>query len=133
MGTPVYRRVFLATVILATISACTRSGGETRRLEVFFTADSAALDDNAQSVIRQASEVARSHPLAPIRVLGLAAPDTGSAAFNHTLAQARAQNVADGLATAGVPQSQVRIESRGAVPFNMMPIESRRVEIAIDL
>ena len=130
---PLYRRLLLATLVLVTMSACTHSGGETRRLVVFFTADSAALDDNAQSVIRQAAEVARSTPSASVRVLGLAAPDTGSAAFNYTLAQARAQNVADGLVTAGVPQGRVRIESRGAVSFEMMPSESRRVEIEIDL
>jgi outer membrane protein OmpA-like peptidoglycan-associated protein len=100
---------------------------------VFFTADSAGLDESARSVIRQAADVARSNPSASIRVLGFAAPDTGSVAFNHTLAQARAQNVADGLVATGVAEGRVRVQSRGAVPFDMMPIESRRVEIVIDL
>jgi outer membrane protein OmpA-like peptidoglycan-associated protein len=105
-------------------------GGQ--RLVIFFTADSAALDDPARSVIQKAAEVARSHPLAPVQVLGFAAPDTGTPAYNHTLAQARAQNVADALVTAGVAKDRVRIRSRGAVPFEMMPIESRRVEIVFD-
>ena len=128
-----YRRLLLVAPVLAGISGCTPSGGDTRRLVVFFTADSAALDESARSVIRQAADVARSNPSASIRVLGFAAPDTGSVAFNHTLAQARAQNVADGLVATGVAEGRVRVQSRGAVPFDMMPIESRRVEIAIDM
>jgi outer membrane protein OmpA-like peptidoglycan-associated protein len=132
MGTPLNRRLLLVVPILAGISGCAPSGGNSRSLVVFFTADSAGLDDIALSVIRQAAEMARSNPSAPVRVLGFAAPDTGSAAFNRTLAQARAQNVADGLVSAGVAQGRVRIQSRGAVPFDMMPIESRRVEIVIE-
>jgi outer membrane protein OmpA-like peptidoglycan-associated protein len=64
-------------------------------------------------------------------VLGFAAPDTGTAAFNRALAQARAQNVADGLVAADVEQGRVRIKSRGAVPFEQMPTESRRVDIVV--
>ncbi len=98
---------------------------------VFFTADSAALDDAARAVVLQEAELARASPSSPVRVLGFAAPDTGTPAFNRVLAEARAQNVADGLVAAGVAQSRVRIQSRGAVPFEMMPTESRRVEIII--
>jgi outer membrane protein OmpA-like peptidoglycan-associated protein len=125
--------MLLVVPIWASISACTQSGGDPRRFVVFFNADSAGLDDTARSVIQQAADVARSNPSASARVLGFAAPDTGSVEYNHTLAQARAQNVADGLVAAGVSQDRVRIQSRGAVPFEMMPIESRRVEIVIDL
>jgi outer membrane protein OmpA-like peptidoglycan-associated protein len=126
------RRWLLFSSLLAGLSACApSSGGDSRRMVVFFTADSAGLDDAAQSVIRQASATAQATPLAPVWVLGFAAPDTGTAAFNHVLAQARAQNVADGLVAAGVPKYRISIRSRGAVPFDMMPTESRRVEIAI--
>jgi len=62
-------------------------------------------------------------------VLGFAAPDTGSAAFNRTLSQARAQNVLDALVTAGVPAARVRMGARATVPFEQMPTEARRVEI----
>jgi outer membrane protein OmpA-like peptidoglycan-associated protein len=126
---PVSRRLLLLAPILAGVLACTPGGP--RRMVVFFTADSAALDDGAMAVIRQAADAARSAPLESVRVLGFAAPDTGTAAYNRTLAEARARNVADGLVAAGVEQNRVRIESRGAVPFDMMPAESRRVEIAI--
>ena len=98
---------------------------------VFFTADSAALDEGAQANIGQAAETARANPSAPVRVRGFAAPDSGTAAFNRTLSRARAQNVADGLVQAGVASSRVRIESRGGVPFEMMPTEARRVEIVV--
>jgi outer membrane protein OmpA-like peptidoglycan-associated protein len=131
--TPLYRRLLLVAPILAAISSCAHSDGDARRLVVYFTADSAGLDDSAQSVIKQAADLARSNPSAPVRVLGFAAPDTGSVEYNHTLALARARNVADGLVAAGVANGRVRIQSRGAVPFEMMPTESRRVEIVVDL
>ena len=128
---PVYRRLLLVVPILAGVLACTPGGA--RRMVVFFTADSTALDDGARSVIQQAAEAARFAPLDPVRVLGFAAPDTGTPAYNHTLAEARAQHVADGLIAAGVAPGRVRIQSRGAVPFEMMPAEARRVEIVIGL
>lgn len=129
------RRLLLAAPILTGLAACTSlstpATTNAPRAVVFFTGDSAALDENAQQVIRQAAEMARSDPSAPVRVLGFAAPDTGTPAFNHVLAQARAQNVADGLVAAGLAPERVRIQSRGAVPFEQMPTESRRVEIAV--
>ena len=66
-----------------------------------------------------------------MQVRGFAAPDAGTAEFNKVLAQARAQNVADALVTAGVPKSRIQITSRGAVSFSLMPTESRRVEIVV--
>jgi outer membrane protein OmpA-like peptidoglycan-associated protein len=127
-----HRRLLLIVPILMAISACTHSDGDPKGLVVFFTADSAGLDDSAQGVIKHAADLARSSPLATVRVLGFAANDTGTADYNRTLALARARNVADGLVAAGVAQGRVRIVSRGAVPFEMIPTESRRVEIVID-
>lgn len=128
-----HRRLFLSSCLLAGVAACTAApmAGGQQPILVFFTADSAGLDDTAHGVIAQAATQARANPSAPVRVRGFAAPDTGSAAFNKTLAQARAQNVADGLAAAGVPQSWIHIELRGAVPYEMMPTSSRRVDILI--
>ena len=133
--------LLLAAPLLAGLAAACTTGGPAAlagaaggppRYVVFFTEDSAALDPAARDVIGQAAAAAaRVNPTAPVRVLGFAAPDAGSPAFNRSLAQTRAQNVADGLVAAGVPQGRVRIESRGAVPYEMMPTESRRVEIAI--
>lgn len=98
---------------------------------VFFVADSAGLDDPALATIRQAAAIANANPSAPVQVRGFAAPDTGTAEFNRALAQARAQNVADALVSAGVPKGRIQIASRGAVSFSLMPTESRRVDIVI--
>ncbi len=125
------RRPMLLVLLLAGLGACAPRGNEPR-LVVFFNADSAGLDDAARSVIQQAAEQARRDTSKQVRVLGFAAPDSGSAAFNRVLAEARAQNVADGLVTAGVAKGRVQLQSRGAVPFDMMPMESRRVEIVVD-
>jgi outer membrane protein OmpA-like peptidoglycan-associated protein len=129
----VFRRLVLAAALLSSFAACARAPGsaEGPRTVVFFTADSAGLDDGALAVIRQAAEAARTNPSLPVRVVGFAAPDTGSPAYNKELARARAQNVADALVAAGVPQTRLRLESRGATSFEMMPTESRRVDIVI--
>lgn len=126
------RRV-LFFVACCALAGCMQnaSSPDAPRGVVFFTADSAALDDAALGAIRESAALARANPSTIVHVRGFAAPDTGTAAFNRTLAQARAQAVADNLAAAGVPANRIRIESRGAVPFEMMPTESRRVEIVI--
>lgn len=102
-------------------------------MSVFFVEDGAGLDTAARGVVTEAAGRAAANPVLPVRVLGFAAPDTGTAEFNRTLAQARAQGVADALAEAGVARSRIRVESRGATPFTMQATESRRVEIRIGL
>ena len=97
---------------------------------VFFTEDSAALNGDAEAIIRTAAAQAKANPRAPVSVLGFAGPE-GSVGFNKALSDARARNVADHLVEAGVERSRVTIRPRGPVPFEMMPTESRRVEIVI--
>ena len=125
-----HRRILIAAS-LAALSGCAQPPGPAHSIIVFFTADSASLDAQAQNAIRQAADSARSDPSAVAHVRGFAAPDTGTAAFNRSLSRTRAQAVVDGLVTAGVPPGRIRMESRGAVPFDLMPTESRRVEIVI--
>jgi outer membrane protein OmpA-like peptidoglycan-associated protein len=99
---------------------------------VFFTDDSAAMGPEARAVVAEAAERARARPGAPVAVRGFAAPDgVASPAFGRALAEARAQNVADALAAGGVSRDRIRVQPRGPVPFEMMPVESRRVEIHI--
>ena len=126
-------RRILVLLGLAALAACTTGPImlQQPRAVVFFTADSAGLDAPARTVIANAAARANDSPGATVRVLGFAAPDTGTAAFNRILAQARAQAVADGLVADGVPQRLVLIQSRGAVPYEQMPTESRRVEILV--
>jgi outer membrane protein OmpA-like peptidoglycan-associated protein len=127
------RRLAFAVLPLLALAACQapEPPAPAPVTVVFFNADSAALDENAQAIVTQAAGLAKDRPTAPVRVRGFAAPDTGTAAFNKALATTRAQHVADHLAEAGVARSRIRIESRGAVPFDSFPTESRRVEIVI--
>ncbi len=133
------RRSLLAACLivpsLSLIAGCAQTSSQapptTSTVVVFFTADSAALDANAQTAIQQAAATAKQRPTASVHVRGFAAPDAGSAAFNRSLSQTRAEGVVDALVNAGVPRIQISTETRGAVAFELMPTESRRVEIVV--
>jgi outer membrane protein OmpA-like peptidoglycan-associated protein len=125
------RRPFLAAVPMLLVAACQMPGqAPASRSVVFFTTDSAALDENAVSLVSELAERAKASPSAPIRIRGFTAPE-GSAGFNRSLAEARARNVADVLVAAGIDRSRIRIEPRGPVSYEMIPTESRRVEILL--
>ena len=136
-----FRRSALAAAtlpLLAPLAACrSRPGGEAQARQralpvVFFTDDSAAMGPEARAVIAEAAERARARPGVPVAVRGFAAPDgVASPAFGRALAEARAQNVADALVANGVARDRIRVQPRGPVPFEMMPVESRRVEIHV--
>ena len=138
----VRRRATLAAVLpsLLALAAC---GSRAERREarawrqrplpvVFFTDDSAAMGPEARAVVAEAAERARARPGLPVIVRGFTAPENNpSPAFSRALAEARAQNVADALVAGGVSRERIRVEPRGPVAFEMMPVESRRVEIHI--
>lgn len=131
------RSVLAAVPPLLAFSACaSRSGGEAERRRaipvVFFTDQSAALGPEARAVVAAAAERARARPNVRVAVRGFTAPaDNAGPAFTRALAEARAQNVADALVQGGVSRDRIRIEPRPAVPYEMMPLESRRVEIHV--
>ena len=134
------RSVLAALVMPLSLLAAGQSrsgGGEARARQralpvVFFTDDSAAMGPEARAVIAEAAERARARPGVPVAVRGFTAPEGNpSPAFSRALAEARAQNVADALAANGVSRDRIRVQPRGPVPFEMMPVESRRVEIHI--
>lgn len=129
------RRVLLAVPALLTLAACQAPAGRTALSRqpvrvVFFTEDSAALDASGLAVVADAAALAKANPDAPIQVLGFAEP-AGSRAFNQALSDARARNVADTLVAQGIPTGRIRISPRGPVLFEMIPTESRRVEISV--
>ncbi len=131
-----FRRLLLVAPVLALIGCAqprpaADSSAAAVNTVVFFTPDSAALDPAARDAVTQAADIAKQRPGASVRVRGYAAPDAGSAQFNQSLARTRAEAVADALVTAGIPRSRLGMESRGAVPYDLMPTESRRVEILI--
>lgn len=125
-------RRLLLLAALGLPAACVAPPGDAPRTVVFFAASSAALEDGAPDVIRDAAERARVNPGLPVRVLGFAAPQAGVGDTNRTLAQARAQAVRDALEQAGVAPARLSIGTRVPVPFEQQPNESRRVEISFE-
>jgi outer membrane protein OmpA-like peptidoglycan-associated protein len=130
------RRFALATLPalalgLALAACATPDAMRTNRSNVYFTADSAKLDENATTIVEQFAALANSKPRESVYVRGFAAPDTGTASYNRSLAETRAKAVADELTRHGVASSRIVIEPRGAVSFDSFPTESRRVEIAL--
>jgi outer membrane protein OmpA-like peptidoglycan-associated protein len=125
------RRLFLAALPMLALAACqVPAQAPASRSVVFFTADSAALDENATSLVSEVADRAKASPSAPIRIRGFTAPE-GSPGFNRALAEARARNVADVLVAAGIDRNRIRVEPRGPVSYELIPTESRRVEILL--
>jgi outer membrane protein OmpA-like peptidoglycan-associated protein len=124
----------LASPVLLGLAACeaSRPAAATRSetLVVFFTEDSAALNESGLAILRGAADAAKANPRAPVAVLGFAGA-AGSVGFNQALSDARARHVADHLVEYGVERSRIAIRPRGPVPFELIPTESRRVEIRI--
>ena len=128
------RRLLVSTIVaLPLLAGCGLLPGnladEPTRV-VFFTEDSSALDESARGVVTNAATLAKENPTAPVVVLGFADPD-GGRAYNRALSDARAQAVAEQLRQDGVDRQRIVVSPRGAVPFEMMPLESRRVEIRV--
>ncbi|WP_376090269.1 OmpA family protein [Roseomonas sp. CCTCC AB2023176] len=123
------RRTVLAVLAtLPLLAACATEPPQPLRV-VFFTEDSALISPTAQQTVNDAAAAARSSS-ARVTVRGFAGP-AGGQAFNRALSEARAQVVRDGLVSAGVPAQNIIVQPRGPVPFEAVPTESRRVEIAI--
>jgi len=126
------RRVLLAA-LLPVLGACQMPQGEATQAPVpvvFFTEDSAALSDSGRATVAEAARLAKANPDAPVTVMGFAGP-AGSQGYNQALSDARARMVADTLIAEGVPASRIQIRPRGPVPYEMIPTESRRVEIHV--
>ena len=131
------RRLMLLAPVLLGLAACQEGpladllAAPKRNFTLFFSEDSALLGDNARGIITMAADYAKQHATAKVVVQGLAAPDTGTARFNRALSEARAHAVADALVEAGIASARITSVPRGAVPFQSMPTESRRVDIEI--
>jgi outer membrane protein OmpA-like peptidoglycan-associated protein len=127
------RHVLLALAALPLLAGCALfdNGLADAPLHVvFFDVDSTALNPAAEGIVANAARVAVRNPLAPVVVLGFAGP-FGNSDTSRALSAQRAETVAAGLRTAGVAASRISIQPRGEVPYEMMPVESRRVEIRI--
>lgn len=122
------RRFLLAMLPLMAGCTALTTRSEQPRI-VFFNEDSARLDDQALLVLDDAAAQARSTG-APVQVLGYADPEGGQR-YNAALSRARAEHVAQMLRERGVAAERITVGARGPVPFDLVPIESRRVEIRV--
>ena len=102
----------------------------TQKFVVFFQEWSAAIDEPAQTVVKQAAAFAKANAGKPVRVNGFADP-TGSKQANTLMSDLRAQVVADLLVSDGVDAKRIRQRGRGPVQFALSSQESRRVEISV--
>lgn len=130
-----HRRMLLAAAVLPLVAACAeldpflvRDPANLPRPVVFFNEDSSTLDDAAKATIREAAATAGRFPDTRVNVFGYAGA-VGGAAFNRQMSDQRAQVVAAQLRQNGVASERIFVVPRGPVPFEMAPIESRRVEI----
>jgi outer membrane protein OmpA-like peptidoglycan-associated protein len=121
----------LAVATLFALGACAMSTPDNgQRFVVFFTEFSAQLDEPAKTAITGAANYSKQHPSLPVDVVGFADP-VGSPQANIDLSRLRAQVVADGLVSGGVPVANIKREARGATNFALSGQESRRVEITV--
>ena len=127
------RVLLLAVPLLLGLTACQTPAAPDalQTAVIFFNEDSAALDSRASTIIKKAAAMARMRPNSIVHVLGFAPSDSGSIGYSQSLSRTRATAVADGLVQAGVSRTRIRIEPEGGVPYELAPIESRRVEIII--
>ncbi len=130
-----------AFACLLLLGACAIFGAATpvgQTYFVFFTANSAQLDQPALNVIAAAAAAATRQPDMEVRVGGFTDP-VGSAQANLDLSKLRAQVVADQLVKDGLPVSRIARVSRPAPSGNASSIgpdsaaeqEARRVDITI--
>ena len=125
-------RRLLLTLPLAALAACAvppAAPSSEQVRPVFFTADSAHLDDEARGVVTEAAAIAARHPNRAVRVLGYASTRTGSPQFNDAISEARARAVGDALVAAGVSRARVRVEPQGGTDPALASVESRRVDL----
>jgi outer membrane protein OmpA-like peptidoglycan-associated protein len=125
-----HRLGLLLLLLLATTGSGRAADPMAQKFVVFFQEWSAAIDDPAQSVIRQAAEWMKSHPGDVAHVSGFASP-TGSRQANILMSDLRAQVVVDQLESDGVDLRRLRQRGHGPVQFALSSQESRRVEISV--
>jgi outer membrane protein OmpA-like peptidoglycan-associated protein len=117
--------------------AAAPAGAGPRAFTVFFEFDKAAISADADRVLVQAAESAKSGMFTRIRATGHT--DTvGSARYNMALSIRRANAVRDVLVREGIPATQIVVVGRGEAqllvptPDRINEPRNRRVEIIIE-
>ena len=126
---PFLSRRLLGAVLLLGISGCAKPVDAPPASVVFFTAFSPDLDGPALQVIDHVAADAQANPRRNIWVSGFADRTGTTPAQNRTLAEQRAQAVADALASHGINRSRIVLRPR-TDPNADPGIESRRVDIS---
>ncbi|MDR2472043.1 MAG: OmpA family protein [Tannerella sp.] len=86
---------------------------ETMKNTVFFRLNSSVIDKNQEGNIFNTSEYAKKHNL-PIKIIGFADKQTGTADYNYGLSERRAKAVAKKLTEQyGIPTEKISIEWKG--------------------
>ena len=101
---------------------------------VFFDWDRDTITPQGMQIVQQAADAYKSGAPVQLQVTGYT-DRSGSAAYNQRLSERRASNVANALATMGVPRNQMAVSGRGEND-NRVPTaagvrepQNRRVEI----
>jgi outer membrane protein OmpA-like peptidoglycan-associated protein len=118
-----------AAVLLLSLLAGSAQAQQAPSYVVFFQEWSAALDDAAQGVIRQAADFAKANPAMRVQVTGFA-DQTGSQKANILLSELRAQMVVDQLTSDGVAPQSMSDVGAGSVQSVFTNQESRRVQVS---
>jgi OmpA-OmpF porin, OOP family len=101
---------------------------------VFFDWDRANITPEANQIVEAAAATYKSGPPVSVQVIGHT-DTSGSAAYNQKLSVRRAQNVANALAQAGMPQSAMNVSGVGQndlkvpTPDGVREPQNRRTEI----
>ena len=104
--------------------------------DILFAVDSASVNSNLRNDLMTVADSLRSYPDTTVQVVGHT-DNTGSAVYNQSLSERRANAVADVLMDGGVDFSRIRAFGRGEdqpIASNLTPegkAQNRRVEIVI--
>ncbi len=97
---------------------------------VYFDYNSSQLGPAGREVVRFAADAYKSGTPSTVQVTGYADP-SGSAGYNQRLSLRRANAVAAGLQSDGVPQSALVVNGRGETSNEPTPGQDRRVDVTL--
>ena len=128
---PLYPRLALLFPLLIGLAACNPWWRQQPSdYPVFFSPDSAALNDTAKAVIQVAADFAKQHTRLNVMVTGYT-DTTGTNAANMALAAERAKAVTDQLVIDGVARERIHYNANGPTDTLLSGQADRRVDIVV--